>query len=255
MRAVRIVQGLIVCGAMALLLGVIVLREDETRVQRLGLELVPFQPGGPAGTAFLERRGDRLVGTIAVWGLQPGTRHFVALRGPGPRCPAQITAALPPLASDENGVAFGRVNGSLPADAFGDGLALTVHARADGGSPAVACGAAPSGRKLTPADLTQLGGRETGAPGARVSALVQLQEGRPVGRRGPLVIRARRGERVALALRADAPDELRVEGYGLAVQVGPGTIARLAFRADRIGRFAIAGRTTGGRPAAVLLVE
>jgi hypothetical protein len=254
-RAVRILQALIVCGAMALLLGLLVLREDDVPPQRVGFELVPFQPGGPAGTAFLERRGDRLVGTLTVWGLQPGTRHFVALRGPGPRCPAQITSALAPLASDENGVAFGRVDEPIPADAFGDGLALTVHARVDAGSAAVACGAAPGGRRLSQADLTQLGGRETGEPGTQVSALLQLRDGRPVGRRGPLEIRARRGEQVALALRADAPDELQVEGYGLAVQVGPGTIARLAFRADRPGRFAIAGRTTGDRPAGVLIVE
>jgi len=239
---------------MALLLGVFVMRGGDGGEPgtRAGLELVPFQPGGPAGTAFFEVTGDRLAGTVAVWGLAPGTRHFAALRGPGRRCDTQITQPLPPLAADENGVAFARLD--LPAPRL-DSFALTVHAGADRRSSAVACGSAPGGPRLTPAQLTQLGGRATGAPGTEVSALLQLRDGRPIGRDGgPLAIEARRGDRVALALRADRPDELRIEGYGLAVQVGPGTIARLAFRADRAGTFAIVGRTTGGRPAATLTV-
>lgn len=256
-RSVRIVQALIVCAAMGLLIGVIVLRdgEDGAAAERAGLELVPFQPGGPAGTAYLERAGDRLEGTLVVWGLAPGTRHFAALRGPGRSCTAQVTQPLAPLVADENGVAFRRVAVPLPAGAF-DGLALTVHASAARRSSAVACGSLPGGRRLTPAQLTQLGGRETGAPGAEVSVLLQLRAGRPIGARAgePLRIRARRGDSVALALRADEPDELRIEGYGLTVQVGPGTVARLAFRADRAGTFAVTGRTTGARPAAELAI-
>lgn len=241
---------------MALLLGILVLRNGDDEGQRVGLELVPFQPGGPAGVAFLERSGDRLVGTRTVWGLAPGTRHHSALRGPGRSCTAQVTQPLPPLVADENGVAFGRVDVPVPAGAFTDGLSLTVHAGPDRRSSAVACGTAPGGRRLALAQLTQLGGRDTGAPGTEVSALLQLRQGRPIGaRRGePKAIRARQGDRIALALRADEPDELRVEGYGLAVQVGPGTIARLAFRADRPGRFAVTGRTTGSQPAALLTV-
>lgn len=255
----RIVQALILCGAMALLLTVLVLGGEE-RAQRAGAELVPFQPGGPAGVLFLERRGDRLIGTRAVWGLAPGTRHHNALRGPGGRCAAQITQRLPLLVADENGVAFGRIDAPVPRGAFAEGLALTVHAGPEPDSSAVACGTLTAqgtgGRRLTAAQLTQLGGRDTGAPGTDVSALVQLRRGRPIGAANgaPLEIRARRGDRVALALRADEPDELRIEGYGLAVQVGPGTTARLAFRADRTGTFAIAGRTTGARPAARLTV-
>jgi len=252
-RSVRILQAVIVCAAMALLLGVFVLRGDPDELEvRVGLELVPFQPGGPAGTAFLAGSAGRLTGTVTVWGLAPGTRHFAALRGPGRRCDAQVTQPLPLLVADENGVAFARLD--LPAPPL-DEVVLTVHSGAGRRSSAVACGSAPGGPRLSAAQLTQLGGRETGAPGTDVSALLQLEDGRPVGRPGgaPLPIRARRGDRVALALRADQPDELRLEGYDLTVQVGPGTIARLAFRADRAGTFAIAGRSTGG-PAATLTV-
>ncbi|MDP9384804.1 MAG: hypothetical protein M3P50_06170, partial [Actinomycetota bacterium] len=72
---------------------------------------------------------------------------------------------------------------------------------------------------------------------------------------GVQLIRARRGQRVALALRADEPDELRLDGYGLTVQVGPGTIARLSFVARRAGSFDLRGATSGPRPAARLIVE
>jgi len=258
--AFRLAQATVVVAAVAFLLAVVVAGGDDGAGEpgRAGFDLVPFQPGGPAGVVHLERRGPRLLGTVAVWGLAPGTRHYAALRGPGARCGgplAQVAAALPRLTADENGVAAARVDVPRPQDAFEAGVAVTVHTGPDPGSSAVACGVARGGPRLTPAILSALGGRDAGAPGADVSALLQLEGGRPVGRDGPLLIRARRGDSVALGLRADEPDELRIEGYGLVVQVGPGTIARLAFRAGRPGRHAITGRTTGARPAAELVVE
>ncbi|CAA9469087.1 MAG: hypothetical protein AVDCRST_MAG13-319, partial [uncultured Solirubrobacteraceae bacterium] len=66
-------------------------------------------------------------------------------------------------------------------------------------------------------------------------------------------LRARPGERVALAIRSDRPDELALRGAGLTVQVGPGTIARFSVRPRRPGRLTLEGPSTGGR--AVLVVE
>ena len=259
-RSLRILQAFIVSAAVTFLLAVILTGGSTERpVPRTGFELVPFEAGGPAGVAYLERGTRRITGTLAVWGLAPGTRHYAALRGPGARCRgrlAQIVRALPPLVADENGVAFGRIDEPAPSEESAAGLGLTVHADADAGSSAVACGTATGGPRLTAAQLSALGGRETGAPGTAVSALVQLRAGRPIADPGGVqVIRARRGQRVALALRADEPDELRLAGYGLTVQVGPGTIARLSLTASKAGSFALSGRTTRGRPVARLVVQ
>lgn len=259
-RPIRLLQAFIVAAATAFLLAVVIAGGDaQAPVQRAGFELIPYQPGGPAGVVFLERSGGRLTGTQVVWGLEPGSRHYTALRGPGARCGgplAQVVRALPPLVADENGVAFGRIDEPAPSQESAEGLGMTVHAGADPRSSAVACGTQEGGGRLTAAQLSALGGRETGAPGAGVSALVQLRRGRPIrDPRSVQLIRARRGQRVALALRADEPDELRLDGYGLTVQVGPGTIARLSFVARRAGAFDLRGATSGPRPAARLVVE
>ncbi|MDP9384170.1 MAG: hypothetical protein M3P50_02865, partial [Actinomycetota bacterium] len=128
-RPIRLVQAFVVAAATAFLLAVLIAGGDSApAVQRAGFELIPYQPGGPAGVVFLERSGGRLTGTRVVWGLEPGSRHYNALRGPEARCRgrlAQVVRALPPLVADENGVAFGRVDEPAPSSASADGLALT----------------------------------------------------------------------------------------------------------------------------------
>jgi len=82
---------------------------------------------------------------------------------------------------------------------------------------------------------------------------VQVVRGRAQGE--PPTLRARRGQTVTLALRADLPDGIALEGLGLAVQVGPGTIARLTFTATRTGTSALRGRVAGGPVLARLQVR
>ena len=47
----------------------------------------------------------------------------------------------------------------------------------------------------------------------------------------------RRGERVAIVVRADARDEIHMHGYDLTASVAPGRPARITFRARLVGRF------------------
>ena len=50
---------------------------------------------------------------------------------------------------------------------------------------------------------------------------------------------ARRGERVAIVVRADVRDEVHVHGYDLKANMAPGRPARIVFRARLVGRFEI----------------
>lgn len=67
--------------------------------------------------------------------------------------------------------------------------------------------------------------------------------------------RARVGQRVAVAVRSDRPDELALRGAGLTIQVGPGTIARFSVRPRRPGRLTLTGPSTRGRPVLVVDVR
>lgn len=220
-------------------------------------ELLPVNPGGPVGLAHLEQGDGRVRGRVAVWGLGPGSRHRVELKGPGACAPEReqtprTELALPELVADPNGVAFARVDRRAPEGVLEPGRYLMVYS---GPGPAranarVSCGNLFGGRELEPAALASVG------PGAgarsEASTILQLRDGRPIG--GPQRIEAPTGGRVALAIRSDLPDEIEVEGLGLTQQVGPGTIARFSFEAERPGRFELRARTAGKHPAAVLVV-
>jgi hypothetical protein len=103
-----------------------------------------------------------------------------------------------------------------------------------GPTAVVACG--PRG-DATAAERSAAGpGAAARAGGA--SGLLQLGEGA-----GPVVVRGQAGREVALAVRSRVPGEVRV--LGVAVQVGPGTIARFSVVPPRAGTFPI--RFAGGR--------
>ncbi|MGI8804391.1 MAG: hypothetical protein ACR2IN_01595 [Thermoleophilaceae bacterium] len=221
-------------------------------------ELLPVNPGGPVGLAHLEQDGDRVRGRIAVWGLGPGSRHLAELRTgacrPDGKQTAAVVSALPQLVADPNCVAFARVDARALNNAVEPGHYLMVYS---GPGPAranarVSCGDLFGGGRLTPVALASVG------PGAgarsEASTIVQLRDGRPIG--GPQRIEVRSGDRVALAVRSDLPDELQIGGgLGLSQQVGPGTIARFSFLAPQPGRYAVRARTAGVRPVAVLNVR
>ena len=218
-------------------------------------ELLPVNPGGPVGLAHLERDGDRVRGRIAVWGLGPGSRHRAELRAgacrPEGEQTARIVVTLPELVADPNGVAFARVDARAGEAVVEPGRYLMVYS-GPGPAPAnarVSCGDLFGGAQLRPAALAGVG------PGAgarsEASTILQLRDGRPIG--GPQRIEVRAGERVALAVRSDLPDEVRIGGsLGLSQQVGPGTIVRFSFLAPGPGRFEVRARTAGARPVALL---
>jgi len=225
-------------------------------VRTAAFELMPFEAGGPVGVAYAEQDGTQVRGWLSVWGLRPGSGHAVHLGPTGTNCAAERPRPVLPLRrawADENGVAFARfaTDAEPGQDVVGPRWALTVHTAEGLGSARAACGAAAPGQRLTAAALTGAG--PASAARAPVAGLVQLRGGRPVG--GVRVLRARVGERVALAVRSDRRDELALRGAGLTMQVGPGTIARFSYTPRRAGRLSLAGRSTGGRPVLVVDVR
>ncbi|MBA3420876.1 MAG: hypothetical protein H0U12_03120, partial [Thermoleophilaceae bacterium] len=239
---------------MAILLGVVAGVAIAVVVLFLGreqvdFELLPVNPGGPIGVAHLEQDGDRLRGRLVVWGLGPGSRHLAHLSGPSAACRPQVrqvrrrALVLPELVADPNGVAFARLDVRVSEDVVEPGYYLMVYSgpRSAAGNARVACGDLVGGGPIAPAALA------TAGPGAgartQTSTIVQLRDGRPIG--GPQQIAARPGDRVALAVRSDLPDEIRLGGLGLTQQVGPGTIARFSLVAPRPGRYPLRARTGG----------
>jgi hypothetical protein len=77
---------------------------------------------------------------------------------------------------------------------------------------------------------------EAGPPPPRSFTLV-VRDGRPRG--GVKRLRADRGERVVLVVRADVADHVHLHGYDVMRDVGPGQPARFRFRATLTGRFEI----------------
>ena len=71
----------------------------------------------------------------------------------------------------------------------------------------------------------------------RLRMVVRVQGGRPVG--GIARATARQGEPVLLIVRSDVADHVHVHGYDLMGDVGPGSPARMQFRARLTGRFEI----------------
>lgn len=244
--SVPLLFALIGLGVVAL----IGLRQAEGGERRtVSVELPPVRPGGPLGVAELGVDGEDVTARIAAWGFAPGTRHQVTL-GDGacpPGAPPRRPTELGELVADAHGVAFGRLR--APArDGAGTALdperVITVYGgpRGTPRNSRVACAPVGDGRRIAPADVAGAGPGE--ATRADVSSFVQVVGGRTIG--PAPVVRARRGDSVGLGLRADLPDVLALEGYGLSHQVGPGTIARFTFRADRAGSFALRGRLDGG---------
>jgi len=62
---------------------------------------------------------------------------------------------------------------------------------------------------------------------------------------GDKVVRAAVGDRIVLAVAADAPDDVTIAGYDLLGAVDPETPAQFDFIADRTGRFAVTLESSG----------
>ncbi|HEV2753918.1 MAG TPA: hypothetical protein VGV36_08810, partial [Solirubrobacteraceae bacterium] len=136
---------------------------------------------------------------------------------------------------------------------------VMVFSRGGGaqGNPRVTCGEAPlraAGRPpepLGPRELALVG--PGAAVDADVSGLIQVRAGASVG--GGQTITATAGDRVALGVRSDVPDEVVLGGLGLTVQAGPGVISRFSVVVQEPGRYPIRARSAGRRPLAVLAVS
>jgi hypothetical protein len=66
---------------------------------------------------------------------------------------------------------------------------------------------------------------------------IQVRGGSVVG--GIARPRVQRNARVVVAVSSDTRDEVHVHGYDISREVGPGSPARIAFRATLVGRFEI----------------
>lgn len=210
---------------------------NSDAVRPAALELRPVKPGGPAGLASVGRVEGETVGPLAVWGLEPGSRHRVEV---AVACAEQGLPAVDELVAGPNGVAFGRIRAPVIS---GGTVAVTVFSAADeaAGNPRVACGQGPleaggvPPQPLSPAELALVGPGD--AARADVSALVQLEGGEPVG--GVREIRAAPDDVVALGVRSDVPDQVALDGLGVTVQAGPGVISRFSVRVQEPGRYPI----------------
>ncbi|MDQ3769627.1 MAG: hypothetical protein M3370_09170 [Actinomycetota bacterium] len=121
--------GLLLAG---LALGALV---KSDAVRPAAVELRPVEPGGPVGLASVGRVEGRTVGPLAVWGLEPGSRHRVEV---SLTCGERGLPAVDELVAGPNGVAFARMRAPVISGAT---VAVTVLS-ADG-NRRVACGQGP----------------------------------------------------------------------------------------------------------------
>ncbi|HEV2819051.1 MAG TPA: hypothetical protein VGW11_00950 [Solirubrobacteraceae bacterium] len=226
---------------------------NNDAVRPAAVELRPMEPGGPAGLASIGRVDGETVGPLAVWGLEPGSRHRVEV---GVACGEEGLPAVDELVAGPNGVAFGRMRAPVIS---GGTVAVTVFSAAGeaDGNPRVACGQGPleaggvPPEPLSPAELALVGPGE--AARADVSVLVQLEGGEPVG--GVQEIRAAPGDVVAFGVRSDVPDQVALDGLGVTVQAGPGVISRFSVRVQEAGRYPIRAASAGDEAVGVLVVD
>ena len=72
---------------------------------------------------------------------------------------------------------------------------------------------------------------------------IRLEDGRPVG--GAKDITVESGETVRLAVRSDRAEEIHIHGYDRYVNVEPGKVRRVAFRARLEGVFEVEAHSDG----------
>jgi len=226
---------------------------NSDAVRPAALELRPVEPGGPAGLASVGRVEGETVGPLAVWGLEPGSRHRVEV---AIACGEEGLPAVDNLVAGPNGVAFGRMRAPVIS---GGTVAVTVFSTAGeeaDGNPRVACGQGPleaggvPPQPLSPAELALVGPGE--AASADVSGLIQLKRGEPVG--GVREIRAAPDDVVALGVRSDVPDQVALDGLGVTVQAGPGVISRFSVRVTEPGRYPIRAGSAGDEAVGFVVV-
>lgn len=244
---------LVVCALGLLLAGLALgglVRSDVVRPA--AVELQPVEPGGPVGLASVGRVDGKTVGPLAVWGLEPGSRHRVEV---ALTCGDQGLPAVDELVAGPDGVAFARMRAPVIS---GGRVAVTVLSAADeaDGDPRVACGEGPleaGGVPPEPLSPAEVALAVPGEPArADVSALVELEGGEPVG--GRQEIRAAPGDVVALGVRSDVPDQVALDGLGVTVQAGPGVLSRFSVRVQEPGRYPIRALSAGDQAIGLVVV-
>jgi FtsP/CotA-like multicopper oxidase with cupredoxin domain len=78
---------------------------------------------------------------------------------------------------------------------------------------------------------------EAPAPPEPVVARIRIRGGEVAG--GPVEIKAKKGDTVAIMVSADAPDEIHLHGYDIEKTAAPGQPARFLFKANLEGGFDI----------------
>jgi len=108
------------------------------------VELKAQGGSGVRGLAVFRQRGVFLRGQVAVWGLQPGSRHAAHLHGPAASCDRPLPAAVAThadLVADRAGVAYATFSLRARALVVTPGFVYDVHARGRAGGSVASCGA------------------------------------------------------------------------------------------------------------------
>lgn len=108
---------------------------------------IPLASNGASkvqGVAFFEQRGERLTGSVVVWGLEPGSEHAVHFHGPSSRCgtKADPVAAHNDLKANGEGVAHATVEVATGYDLLSGGFYYNLHKGPTSleKNPEIACG-------------------------------------------------------------------------------------------------------------------
>ncbi len=107
------------------------------------LQIRPSAGSSPRGVGLFRQTGATLRGWVAVWGLQPRSRHAVHFHGPRSACgtKADPVAAHQDLVADARGVAYATVRVRSPVQVLRKGIYYNVHALPTGpaDNPEIAC--------------------------------------------------------------------------------------------------------------------
>lgn len=122
-----------------------------------GMEMAPTSAHG---VADLTQSGDRLTGTVRVWGLEPGSRHAEHLHGPDGACAPSskmtpnMAVVLPDLEANAKGTAVAKIDLTVHQEVLGSGYFIMVHEKPTPPSERDQIGSAPA----SPAFMQALSG-------------------------------------------------------------------------------------------------
>lgn len=122
------------------------LLSDDDGAPAAGVRIASDLPG-VAGVAFFDQRDERLTGYVALWGLEPGSRHAVHFHGPDSACgtKADPVAVHPDLEADANGVAYTTLDLEVEHRLVDGGFYYNVHEgpSSQAENPEIACADIP----------------------------------------------------------------------------------------------------------------